>query len=217
MASAHARVWTVECGVHLDVPTVSAMNRIARAYVVRYRREAATACAAIATLLVVNTLTPLHSARIVVAAHSVPAGTVLRLGDLSVRSSTLQWSGTHRNPDDVVGRTTSRALSPGEPVTGASIMGASLLSGQVRGRVAVAVTVGTADATLVHAGDVVDVLSSSARVAAAASVIAVSASAGRGFGAEASATVVLAVYPREAEALAAARAAGPFTLALQQP
>ena len=89
---------------------------------------------------------------------------------------------------------------------------------QVRTVVAVALPVGTPDAELVHAGDIVDVLSASERVAVAASVIAVSVGASRTFAGPANGTVIVAVYPHEAEGIAAGRAVGTgtFMLALLQ-
>lgn len=192
------------------------MNRTTRAYIVRYRREAATVLAGLATLILVNALSPLHSARIVTAARSLPAGHVLTEADLRVQSSTVTWAGSFSGTEELVGRTTSRALTAGEPLSGSSLMGASLLQGQVRGRVAVAVPVTSADADLVHPGDIVDVLSAVERVADTASVIAVSATSNRAVGADSSRSVILAVYPREAEAIAAARSTGAFMLALQQ-
>lgn len=189
------------------------MNRTTRAYLVRYRREASTALAGLAALLLVNAVTPLHSARILVAVRDLPAGHIVAAGDLRLASSTIVWDGALHDSASVVGRSVARGIEAGEPVTAATVLGPGLLEGRTRGRVAVAVPVDPADAALVRPGDTVDILSTTSRIANAAVVLSASSGGRMSLGSSA-ASVVIAVFPRESESLAAARGSGTFTLAL---
>lgn len=187
------------------------MNRITRAYLVRYRREASSVLAGLAALLVVNMIAPLHSHDLVVTTKELPLGHIIGAGDVRLTHSTVTWEGALSNVGDVIGRTTSRSITSGEPLGLDDTLGPSLL--QDRTRVAVTVSVDAADAAMIRAGDIVDVLSTESRCAGSARVLSATVAA-RGMMDSGSSHVTVAVLPREAEAIAAARGGQTFMLAL---
>jgi Flp pilus assembly protein CpaB len=104
---------------------------------------------------------PPRTGPVVVAAHALPAGHVLRAGDLAVVHwpARLRPAGTARAPDGLIGSRLAGPLLTREPVTTTRVLGADLTAGLGPG--AVATTVSLADpgsADLVHAGDRVDLL-----------------------------------------------------------
>lgn len=128
------------------------------------RRVAALVCLALAGLTALNAhdrgTAPVPTA-VVVAAHDLPAGTVLHAG--SVRLS--YW-----NPDQIppralrsvgqaLGATIAAGMDQGEPVTTARIRGPGVTTGLPAGLVAVTVTItGPNTLALIRAGDRVDLL-----------------------------------------------------------
>lgn len=179
-----------------------------RAYLVRFRRELSALCAGVVVLTLGNHLHPLHSHRVWVARHAIPAGQAITSAALIPADSTLDWEYLIRSADQVVGRVAARDIAAGEPVTTRSVIAPSALDGS--GRVALTLEVTKADAQLVRSGDRIDVLAADGNglattVATNAAVVSVPASD----------VVVVAVNPTEAVKVAGARAASTFTLVLR--
>lgn len=156
------------------------------------RRLAAVVCLALAGL------TALHShdravaaapSPVVVTARNLPAGSILRAGDLQL----TRWSPEQippramRSLDQAIGATIAAGMDRGEPITTARIRGPGITTGLATGLVAVTVTIsGPSTLALIRAGDRVDLLATtpadtdavaSARVVASAvRVLAVLAS-----------------------------------------
>lgn len=105
------------------------------------RRVVAAGCAATAVLLVVQVLRPPPPVTVaeVVAAHDLPAGTVLAAGHLTVRHVPVAAPASVRvvDPAAVVGRRTGTALVTGESVTTTRLVPRSAADGLPTGHVAV--------------------------------------------------------------------------------
>ena len=103
----------------------------------------------------------MHLTRVVIATAHLPAGHVLRAGDLAVARwpAQLRPAGAAAAVDRLVGTRLAGPLGAREPVTPSRLLGADLTAGLAAG--VVATTVSLADpgaADLVHAGDQVDLL-----------------------------------------------------------
>lgn len=186
----------------------------ARRAVLVHRRALAAVCAALAvfTALRANASSPPRRDPVLVAAHDVGAGVVLRRTDVTtadyapgtVPGDTLDFA-------RAVGRTTSGALSAGEPVTAARLLGGSLLTAYP-GLVAQPVRIGDAAAVrLLRVGDRIDILAASpdshdpaVTVASDAPVVAVPRAAGQAADLTRGRLIVVAVPRAEANALATA-------------
>lgn len=120
------------------------------------------AASAVAALTALAPARP-ASTEVVVAAHDLPAGQLLRPADLAVVELPVGV-----RPDGIVasiaaldGRTVAAPLRRGEPVTDVRLVGPGLLVGS-HGLVAAPVRVADADAAaLVRPGDVIDVFAAS--------------------------------------------------------
>lgn len=100
---------------------------------------------------------------VVVASRALAAGHVLSAHDLSVRRlpPSSVPVGSRASPLEVAGRRLAGALTAGEPITAARVLGRGLLTGLPTGTLAVPVSIGdSSTADLVRAGDRVDLLSS---------------------------------------------------------
>jgi pilus assembly protein CpaB len=98
---------------------------------------------------------------VTVAAADLPAGAVLTAGDLTVAPfpAVLAPGGVAADPAPVVGRVLAGAVRAGEPVTDVRLVGAGLTALLPEGQVAAPVRLADlAVASLVRAGDRVDVL-----------------------------------------------------------
>jgi pilus assembly protein CpaB len=107
---------------------------------------------------------PERTAPVVVAARDLPAGSVLRPRDLTVRN----WPARLR-PDSavpaaarLVGARLAGPLARGEPVTQNRVVGRTLTSGLDPGTVAVSVDLPASGAAIARAGDYVDLLAGAA-------------------------------------------------------
>lgn len=128
----------------------------------RHRLVAAALCAVAVTLVILRFAPPgAQTVSVVTAATAVPAGRALTDGDLSVREfpADLVPQGALTSPTDLVGRPATIALSPGQPLTDATVLGPGLLHGQPAGITAVSIRVSD-PAVLRHVGpgDRVDVV-----------------------------------------------------------
>jgi Flp pilus assembly protein CpaB len=98
--------------------------------------------------------------RVVVAALDLPVGTALARRDLT----TVAWpralvpAGVSSDPDRLVGRRLAGPLRKREAVTATRLVGTDLTAGLAVGDVATAVPINAGLATVVHAGDRVDIL-----------------------------------------------------------
>ncbi len=139
------------------------------------RRLAALACLALA---VASALAARHAdavrlshgaadTPVVVATRDLGVGTTIRLRDLT----TVAWPrslvpvGATSDPEGLVGRRLAGPLRTREAVTSTRLVGADLTAGLAAGDVATAVAVNAALATVLHAGDRVDILAGPADVA----------------------------------------------------
>ena len=135
-------------------------RRIRRAVLARRRLLASLlAAGAMAAGLQAATEPPPPTTAVLIAAHDIPAGTVVAASDLASRPFTPQSvpSGV-LDASSVLGRTTSAPVRQGEPMTDVRLVAASLLHGYP-GTVAAPVRIGDPGAVaLLKVGDRVDVL-----------------------------------------------------------
>ena len=198
------------------------------------------AAAALVCLALVLALRPPPSAPVVrgqatvpvvVAAADLPAGTVLTAGDLAAAElpSGLLPSGATADVAGLTGQLLAAPVRSGEPVTDVRLVGPGLWSAVPAGQVAAPVRLADlAVATLLRAGDRVDVLATGAPDAAAAPAVEVvagdalvlTAPAPEGSSTDSPAgggLLVLAVSPDTAAGLAAAAATATLTVTLGRP
>ena len=181
----------------------------------RWLLAAGLAAAAVATALPALAPAPAAAARVLSAAHDLPAGTTLTAADVAPLTLPVASvpDGALPVAEPVLGRQLAGAVRRGEALTDVRLVGPGLLAGLGgAGGSLVAVPVRLADPAavlLLRPGDRVDVLAagtspdapaSAAVVAAAAPVLAVPAPTADGEGG----LVVLAVPPATAARLAAA-------------
>lgn len=106
-----------------------------RRRVLRHRRPLAAVLAGLAVLCLVPVLTPASPPMqdVVVAAGDVPGGAVLEQGDVAVRAFPVDYvpPGSFLSVDEVVGRMTGSALTPGEVVTSTRLVSQALAAGAV--------------------------------------------------------------------------------------
>lgn len=140
--------------------------------------------------------------------------------DVTALPSAAVPEGATRTVSPLIGEQLSGAVTAGEPITAARVAGAGGL-GTAAGDERVALPVRLADAeaaSLVHDGDLVDILAADrsgngATVARAVPVLAVPTAAPSSSPLE-GALIVVAVAPTVAERLAGAASTGPLTVAL---
>lgn len=178
----------------------------------RTRFVLAALCAGLAAAVLVATAAPAPppTVRVVVTARDVDAGS--RLAARDVRTVTvaaaLAPAGTLRDADDAVGRTPAVGLPAGSVLSPALLAGDGVAASAPTGRVVVALPLDDAALlTLASAGDRVDLLTATGKVAERALVLPVAAADATGGllpdrGA-APATLVVAVEPGEAARIAA--------------
>jgi pilus assembly protein CpaB len=205
------------------------------------RQCAAAALACLALVLALRPPSPTIASApgqanvpVVVAAADLAAGTALRPGMLATVDlpPELAPAGAADGPDELTGRVLAAPVRAGEPVTDVRVVGPGLWSQVPEGQVAAPVRLADlAVATLLHAGDRVDVLAATGDalggtpsvdvVAASALVLTAPASgsdAGPAVGVpDDSGLLVLAVPPDTAQRLAAAGAGGTLTVTLGRP
>jgi pilus assembly protein CpaB len=134
----------------------------------RHRRAMAALLLAASAVAGLTALAPARPAStdVVVAAHDLPAGQLLRPADLAVVELPVgaRPDGTVASIAALSGRTVAAPLRRGEPVTDVRLVGPGLLAGS-HGLVAAPVRVADADAAaLVRPGDVIDVYAASGAV-----------------------------------------------------
>lgn len=160
--------------------------------------------------------------RVAVAAHDLPAGTVLRAADLAVARYPPDWvpAGAVDAPTPLLGRVLAGGVRAREPVTDARLVGPGLTALVPSGQVAAPVRLADLAVTaLVRTGDRVDVLAT-APDAAAAEVVAENAlvlAATGGDDTQGAGLLVLAVDGPTAARLAAAAATATLTVNLPPP
>jgi Flp pilus assembly protein CpaB len=171
------------------------------------------------------------SVPVAVAATDLPAGVALTAGDLATVSLPVDAApaGAATDVGQLSGQVLAAPVRRGEPVTDVRVVGPGLWSQVPEGLVAAPVRLADlAVATLLRAGDRVDVLAAAATpdgavpavmvVAEAALVLAVPAGAeSTGTALPGDGLLVLAVAPETARQLAAAGAAASLTVTLGRP
>lgn len=194
------------------------LRRWWRRRVLAHRRMLAALCAAGAVTAAVVALEPAGppTRTVLVAARDLPAGAVLRAGDLEGAAVPRQLvpAGLARSPQ---GRVLASPLRRGEPVTDVRLAGPDLLAAYP-GLVGVTVRVpDPAVVRLLRPGDVVDVASTDPRegdtaiVASGATVVALPPEPGAGAAggsAPAGRAVLVGVRPEEVSPLSAASMSG---------
>ncbi len=187
------------------------------------RRILALACLLVAAASALTTRSsadakPGPSAPVLVAAHALAAGTVLRTADLQIASwpTALRKASGLARAEQAVGHRLAAGVAAHEAVTTTRLVGRQLATGLPPGLVATTVPLaGSAATSLVHAGDLVDLLATiqppvdggpaSAEVLAHdARVLAVLPAPTGSASGEASTTVVVAVDSPTARRIAAA-------------
>ena len=103
---------------------------------------------------------PARLVPVVVAARTLPAGHSLKDRDLEVRRwpAQLRPAGTAPVPGQLFGRRLAAPMQRGEPVTTVRLLGRDLAAGLGDGTVAVPISLPSAGAAIVRAGDYIDVL-----------------------------------------------------------
>ncbi|HEX3932155.1 MAG TPA: SAF domain-containing protein [Nocardioides sp.] len=193
---------------------VARLRRAVRRTVLSRRRPLAALCAGLAAVGGVRAWHPPPTATVpvVVAARDLASGTTLTSRDLAVRrypAAVAPGGATLR----ALGRTLAGPVTQGEPITGVRLVAPSLLSGYP-GLVALPVRLSDADAaSLLRAGDHVDLVAADARRGTATYIavdVAVLSLTPPGAGEQAAGTpgrlVVVAVPPSDVVAIAGAAA-----------
>lgn len=108
--------------------------------------------------------------RVVVATRDLPVGAALARRDLMIMAwpHALVPAGVSGDPDRLVGRRLAGPVRKREAVTATRLVGSDLTAGLAAGDVATAVPINTALATVVHAGDRVDILAGPSDIAESA-------------------------------------------------
>jgi Flp pilus assembly protein CpaB len=201
------------------------LSRLRRSYL-RHRRLVAAASAAVAVVCVVHIVSP-HpppAVPLVVAAHDLPAGTVLGPSDVHVVGVDphLVPAGADTSAAAVEGHRLAGPMRAGEPLTDQRLMGRALVLGYPGDVVAAPVRIQDADAvSLLRVGDRVDVYSATGdqseparRVVSDAPVVSLPPS-DTGDDTHTGALVVLAVTQPEAAMLAQASATTQLSVSLR--
>ncbi len=200
------------------------------------RQVAAAGLACLALVLALHppapaTGTPIGSPAVpvAVAAADLPAGRVLTADDVLAAQLPADRApaGISPDPAELTGRVLAAPLRAGEPITDVRLVGPGLWAAVPEGQVAAPVRLADlAVATLLRAGDRVDVLAAAGEaaqpsvevVASGALVLTAPAPDGEaGAAASDAGLLVLAVPPETAAALAAAAASGSLTVTLGRP
>jgi len=147
------------------------------AYVIKFRRAISAICAGLALLIITSALTGQHPENqvIVVATHDISPGTHLVSGDLaaSTISTHAPWHGLFTSMHQAMGRTTSHAISSGQPLSSSDVVGNQLLGGLSSGTVAVEISASQiSNASTLQAGSHIDLYSTSTTTQPGATLIA---------------------------------------------
>lgn len=199
------------------------MARRVRRFYLRYRRILAATLAACAVLLLarISSPPPAESVPVVVAAHDLSGGTVLRSDDVRVAAvpAALAPDGAFGAANELLGSAVAAPMRAGEALTDRRVLGPSLVLGYAPGLVAAPVRIQDSDVvSLLHAGDSIDVYAAAAadrpatRIASAVPVVMLPRLAGDS---QNGALIVLAVTPVDAAELAAASATAPLSVTLR--
>jgi pilus assembly protein CpaB len=192
------------------------------------RRVAAALLATVAVMMALRPVPDPASARapdvvaVVVAAHDLPAGTVVSTADVAVASYPPEAvpAGVATRPEPLLGRVLAGGVRAREPITDARLVGAGLTALLPEGQVAAPVRLADlAVAALVRTGDRVDVLATPAD-SAAAEVVAAGAlvlAASGGHEEPGAGLLVIAVDVETAARLAAATTTATLTVTLPPP
>ncbi|MBA2463571.1 MAG: pilus assembly protein CpaB [Nocardioidaceae bacterium] len=153
-----------------------AVLRRLRRTVLAHRRGLAAVCVglAVAAGLQSQAAPAARTVSVLVAAHDLGGGVVVRPRDLAVVPFEPESvpSGAVGSTTEALGRTTVGAVRAGEPLTDVRLLGAGLL-GQQPGSVAAPVRIGDADALdLLRVGDRIDILAADPRRRSDAVVVA---------------------------------------------
>ena len=163
-----------------------------------------------------------ESVLVAVAARDLPAGTVLTAADLTAARypADVTPAGVPGDPEDLRSRVLAGSVRAREPITDARLVGPGIVSLLAEGQVAAPVRLADlAVAALVHTGDRVDVLATSAD-AASAEVIAASAlvvATTEADGESGAGLLLLGVDGGTAARLAAAATSATLTVTLPPP
>lgn len=132
---------------------------------IKFRRGIAAVSSGLAVVLVTGLIAGRGSDQIdvVVARHNLAAGTTVQASDLikSKLATDAPWHGMFTTTHQVVGRTTSHAISVGQPLSRSDTVGADLLKGFKRGTVALELSQSQISNTrMLQAGQHIDLYSS---------------------------------------------------------
>ncbi len=203
----------------MDLRALSARGR---RILLRYRRLLSALLAALAVLMVIETLAPATPPRVavVVAAHDLTSAVTLAGEDVTVEQvpPSVVPQGSSSSPAQVLGRVVAGPMRAGEPVTDRRLLGRSLLSGYPPGLVATPVRVrDAAVVALLQVGDEISVYAAGRDASYADLVVErvpVVTLPQVDDHAQEGGLVVLAVTAQQAAALAEASATAPLSVAL---
>lgn len=199
-----------------------ALSARGRRILLRHRRLLSALLAALAVLVVIESLAPAKPPRVavVVAAHDLTSGVTLAGEDVTVEQEppSVVPQGSSSSPAQVLGRVVAGPMRAGEPVTDRRLLGRPLLAGYPPRLVAAAVRIRDAAAVgLLQVGDRISVYAAGGDTSYAGLVVGratvvtlpqVADDALQG------GLVVLAVTPTQAAALAQASATAPLSVTL---
>lgn len=202
-----------------------ALSRVRRSYL-RHRRLVTAGFVALAVVAFAHVVAPSapSSAPLIVAAHDIPAGSVIGTADLRLERADpdLVPSGAATTVEALAGRTVAAPMRAGEPFTDRRVVGRALVGGYPGDVVAAPVRIQDAQAvSLLRVGDRIDVYSASGdqrlpaeRVVSDVYVITLPAPDLQA-GSREGALVVLAVTDTEAARLAQAGAVTQLSVSLR--
>ncbi len=198
------------------------MSTRARRLLARYRRVLSALLAAVAVLVIIETIAPSAPAsrRVVVAARDLPSGAVLTAADLDAvpMPPSVVPSGSASSASELLGRVVAGPMRAREVVTDQRLLGRSLLAGYPTGSVATPVRIRDPGVVaLLQVGGRIDVYAARSDTTAAdlvvgdAVVVALPKVDDDG---QQGGLVVLCVTPAQAAALAEASATAPLSVTM---
>lgn len=203
------------------MPDLRAISTRARRFLLRYRRMLSALLAAVAVLVVVQTLAPQTPAQqaVVVATHDLTSGVTLGAADVTVEHMppVAVPSGAASSVAEVAGRTVAGPMRAGEAVTDRRLLGRALLAGYPPRLVVAAVRIHDADVVgLLQVGDRISIYAAGRAsyadlVVDRVPVVTLPASDANS---QEGGLVVVAVTPDQAAHLAQANATAPLSLTL---
>ena len=149
-------------------------------YLVAYRRVIAAICGGLAVLLLLSNFHPGGPATspVVVALTDLPAGAEITEDDLKLVEfpNESQWQGLANDPTKYFGKVLARSIAINQPISDSDLLGPQLLTGMDPSLVAVSIPMSNGNvASLLHAGDLIDIYATSSDISAAATLVAQSA------------------------------------------